>query len=207
MTTVLIVDDHPVFRRGLAALLRASGIDVVGEAANAEEAVSRAAELAPDVVLMDLGLPDRHGLDATRRILDARPDARIVVVTMFDDDDTVATALAVGAIGYVVKDSAPEQIVTAVRAAELGASLLSAGLQRPALAPRAPHDLADQAGLTRREAAVLGLLAEGLSNTAIAQRLSLSNKTIANYVSTVLVKLGARDRRDAERMVREARSR
>ena len=204
MTSVLIVDDHPVYRRGLGALLRASGIDVVGEAGTADAAVTEHARLTPDVVVMDLGLPDHSGLDAVTRIIAEHPGARIVVVTMYDDQQTVSAALAAGAIGYVVKDAAPEQIVTAVRAAELGASLLSSGLQRPRYTPGSA--LAERAGLTRRETAVLGLLAQGLTNQVIGERLSLSSKTVANYVSTVLVKLGARDRRDAERMVRESGS-
>jgi len=207
VSTVLIVDDHPVFRRGLVALLTASGFEVVAEASTAHEAITMSATLRPDIVIMDLGLPDQHGLTATARLLADRPDVRVVVVTLYDDRDTVAAALDAGAIGYVVKDAAPEQLIAALRAAELGASVLSAGLQRPAPANRLPERIAESAGLTRRESAVLDYLAQDLSNGAIAERLGLSSKTVANYVAIVLVKLGARDRHDAARIVRESAAR
>jgi DNA-binding NarL/FixJ family response regulator len=207
VSTVLIVDDHPVFRRGLVALLTASGFEVVAEASTAQEAITMSATLRPDIVIMDLGLPDQHGLTATARLLADRPDVRVVVVTLYDDRDTVAAALDAGAIGYVVKDAAPEQLIAALRAAELGASVLSAGLQRPAPANRLPERIAESAGLTRRESAVLDYLAQDLSNGAIAERLGLSSKTVANYVAIVLVKLGARDRHDAARIVRESAAR
>jgi DNA-binding NarL/FixJ family response regulator len=203
VSRILIVDDHPVFRRGLAALLTTDGHDVVAEAATAAESLLELERTRPDIVIMDLGLPDQHGVVATARLVAADPNVRVVVVTAFDDAATVNAALDAGAIGFVVKDSAADQILTAVRAAELGASMLSSGLRRaPARDDRFVR-LADAAGLTPRESAVLALLADDVGNAEIGDRLSLSAKTVANYVSIVLVKLGARDRHHAARMVRE----
>jgi DNA-binding NarL/FixJ family response regulator len=199
VTTVLIVDDHPVFRRGLRALIRASGFEVVGEAASSTEAVALARRERPDIVLMDLGLPDQHGIATTGQLVAEHPGLRVVVITMFDDHDSVAAALRAGAIGYVVKDSPPELIIAAVRAAELGASMLSSGLSRPVPTVETPGF----PGLTPREQAVLALLGKGLPNPVIAERLALSLKTVANYVSTVMLKIGATDRLDAARIVRE----
>jgi DNA-binding NarL/FixJ family response regulator len=200
MSTVLIVDDHPVFRRGLTALLRSAGFDVVAEAASSAEAIAAARSDPPDIVLMDLGLPDQHGLVTTGQLLAEHPGMAVVVITMFDDPETVAAALRAGAIGYVVKDTAPEQVVVAVRAAEMGASMLSSGLSRPLPAPVTPTAFP---GLTPREQSILDLIGKGLPNPVIAQRLALSQKTVANYVSTVLLKIGAVDRLDAARMVRD----
>lgn len=204
MSRIMIVDDHPVFRRGLVALLTAGGHDVVAEAANATDALTEQARTAPEIVIMDLGLPDQHGVVATARVIAADPAVKVVVVTAFDDAATVSAALEAGAIGFVVKDSAADQILTAVQAAELGASMLSSGLRHAPARDPGLGRLADSAGLTRRETSVLRLLAEGLGNAEIGLRLSLSAKTVANYVSIVLVKLGARDRHQAARMVREA---
>ena len=121
MTTVVVVDDHPVFRSGIAALLEVNGYEVVGEAAGAAEAVELVRRLRPAIVLMDLGLPDGSGVAATERIVAEHPEVRVVVVTMFDDDGSVRAALSAGAAGYVVKDAGHAEIVAAVRAAELGA--------------------------------------------------------------------------------------
>lgn len=199
MTTVLIVDDHPVFRRGLRALIRVSGFDVITEAGSGSEAIAVARKERPDIVLMDLGLPDQSGVLTTEQLVAEHPGIRVVVITMHDDHESVATALRAGAIGYVVKDSAPEQIVAAVRAAEMGASMLSSGVSRPVPVPVAA---AGFPGLTPREQAVLALLGKGLPNPVIAERLSLSLKTVANYVSTVMLKIGATDRVDAARIAR-----
>jgi DNA-binding NarL/FixJ family response regulator len=202
MSRIMIVDDHPVFRRGLAALLTAGGHEIVAEAANAADALSERARTDPHIVIMDLGLPDQHGVVATARLIAADPDVKVVVVTAFDDSATVNAALDAGAIGFVVKDAAADQILAAVHAAELGASMLSSGLRHPIVRDHAVSRIVTSAGLTRREEAVLILLAEGLGNVEIGSRLSLSAKTVANYVSIVLVKLGARDRVEAGRMAR-----
>lgn len=211
MTRILIVDDHPVFRRGLSALLRASGFDVVGEAASGSEAVDLAAALRPDLVVMDLGLPDVGGMEATRRIVDARPEARVLVVTLYNDEHSVRAALAAGATGYLLKDSTAEQILGAVHAAVTGAHVLGQGVQAQDNAGWAgawPESAASQEaaqfdGLTRRESSVAELIGKGLSNQVIAERLGLSSKTVANYVSIVVLKLGADDRREAARVIRE----
>lgn len=206
MTRVLLVDDHPVYRRGLAALVAASGFDIAGEAASGEEAISAARTLGPDVVLMDLRLPELHGIEATERIVAENPAIRVVVVTMLDDDEAVRAALAAGAIGYVVKDASPEEIIAALRAAVLGASLVGSGVRRPIDPLAANGGVAGavrSASLTRRESQTAALLAKGLSNRAIAGRFGVSEKTVANYVSCVLLKLGVRDRYEAGRLVRE----
>jgi len=203
VSTVLVVDDHPLFRSGLVAMLRASGFEVVGEAASGTEAIARASELRPDIALMDLGLPDMSGHAVIARIRAERPECRVVVLSMFDDDASVRQALTAGALGYVVKDAPPAQVLAAVRAAELGASLLGAGLTRPEIAPSPPADQPSPlSGMTPRERSVAGMLAQGLPNRLIADRLGVTEKTIANYVSAVLLKLGAASRYEAARIVR-----
>lgn len=203
MTSLLIVDDHPVFRRGLVALLRASGFDIVGEAASVAEAIAVAIDRSPDVVVMDLGLADGSGITATASIRAARPATRVVVVTMYDDDGSVRAALDAGASGYVVKDASAEEVVAAVRAAEMGASLLGSGIAVPLAAESfvRPEPLAEF-GFTPRERELVGLLGKGLSNPVMAERMGVSAKTVANYLTLVLVKLGAADRGQAIEMIR-----
>jgi DNA-binding NarL/FixJ family response regulator len=205
MTTVLIVDDHPVYRRGLAALLSASGLQIVGEAAASAEAIDMVTRLSPDVVLMDIGLPDGSGVATTEWIRAAHPDVRVVVVTMFDDDGSVRAALRAGACGYVVKDAAPSEIVAAVRAAEMGATLLGSGVTPPVDQPAVHSSPLAEFGLTPRERQLVDLLAKGLPNSVIAERMGLSAKTVANYLSMVLVKLGAADRAEAIIIIRRQR--
>lgn len=203
MTRVAIVDDHPVFRRGLAALLRASGMTVAGEAASAVEAGAVVDADPPDVVLMDLGLPDGSGISATARITSSHPDVRVLVITMYDDGLTVHRALEAGASGFVTKDAAPDQIVAAVRAVEAGATMLGPGVPLPHL--ERAQEIDDPPGyltLTERERAVAHLLAQGLTNPILARRLGLSSKTVANYVSSVVLKLQAADRLDVARLMR-----
>jgi Response regulator containing a CheY-like receiver domain and an HTH DNA-binding domain len=205
MTRVVVVDDHPVFRRGLVALLRASDFDVVAEAASGAEAVAVVDRERPDLVVMDLGLPELGGVAATRAITGAHPGVRVLVVTQFDDDDSVRSALAAGASGYVLKQASPEHILAAVDAVGMGAQWLGADVPRPFGEPTSATPPSPvYAGLTPREAAVADLLGRGLANPAIAERLGLSAKTVANYVSTVLLKLGAEDRLDAARIIRSA---
>lgn len=196
---VLVVDDHPVFRRGLCTLLEAAGMDVVGEAGGEAEAVRLAEKLAPHVVVMDLGLPDGSGIAATARITAALPEVRVVVVTLFDDDGSVRAALAAGATGYVVKDALPAEIVAAVRAAGLGARVLGSGVAGASLLPEPEAGIP---GLTRREQDVARLLAKGLPNRIIAERLGLAGKTVANNVSSILAKLGVGDRVEAAGILR-----
>lgn len=204
MTRVVVVDDHPVFRKGLVALLRASDIEVVAEAASGREAVEVVGRERPDLVLMDLGLPEMGGIAATEQIIAAYGPMPVVAITMYDDEQSVAAALTAGASGYVVKDSEPDQIVAAVRAALSGALWLGAGVPRPGFVPAPEPVGANPWRFTPREDAIARLLAKGLSNPVIAERLGLSAKTVANYVSGIIAKVGAEDRADAIRVIRGA---
>ncbi|MGW4929471.1 response regulator [Agromyces sp. NPDC004153] len=209
MTTLVVVDDHPLFRKGLVALLEASGFDVVAEAASAAEAVEVVMSRRPDAVLIDLGLPDRSGLAATEQLSAALPETRFVVITMYDDADTVRRALEAGATAYVTKDASPDHVVAAVQAVLMGAQWLDSGVPRPLLDSGTATRAAVESlpGLTPRERSIAELIGKGLPNEAIAERLGVSRKTVANYVSNVLLKLGAEDRPDAIRIVRRATDR
>ena len=202
MSRIVVADDHPVFRKGLIALLRAEGHEVVAEAADGMEAVAVVAASPPDVVLMDLSMPLRDGFEATAHITAAYPHTRVVVITLFDDEASVVRALEAGASGYVSKQADPDQITGAVDAVVRGAMWLGAGVARPALSPATAGTLT---GLTPREATIADLLSRGLTNPMIAERLCLSRKTVANYVSAVMLKLGADSREEAARVVQEAR--
>lgn len=202
MSRIVVVDDHPVFRRGLIALLRAEGHQVVAEASDGMEAIAVVAAERPEVVLMDLSMPLRDGFEATGHITARHPDIKVVVITLFDDQTSVMRALDAGAVGYVSKQADPDQIIGAIDAAVQGAMWLGAGVARPPLLPPANQALP---GLTPREAMIADLLSRGLTNPMIAKRLSLSTKTVANYVSAVMLRLGAADRDEVARMVREAR--
>lgn len=199
MTSVLLVDDHPVFRRGLAALLRSAEYEIVGEAASGTEAVEAALSHRPDLIVMDLGLPGLHGARATARIIAELPDTRVVVVTAFDDDGAVREALSAGASGFVLKDAPGDEILAALAAAQSGARLLGSGVPLPGETSSERADL----GLTPREQEVARFIERGLGNAAIAGRLGISEKTAANYVSTILAKLHARTRHDAAEVLRE----
>ncbi len=209
MTRVIPVDDHPVFRNGLRALLQASGIDVVSEAATGADAVGLAAQLTPDVVLMDLGLPDMSGVEAVGQIVAARPTTRVLVISLYQDDGSVEAALRTGARGYVVKDAPAEEVVAAVQAVASGSAVIGGSLAgRLADLVRGrggeiPEE--DFPNLTSRERQILALIAKGLTNSAIAERLGLSGKTVANYVSVILAKIDAADRNEAMRKVIRAR--
>ena len=199
--TVLIADDHPLFRKGLRALVAAHAeLRLVGEAASGGEAVRLAAELHPDVILMDLQMPDGGGLAAVRQILAARPDSRILVVTMFEDDDSVFAAMRAGARGYVLKDMDDDEIARAILAVGHGEAIFS-----PAIASRMMHFFVARPAtpavafpeLTESERSVLRLMAAGLNNQAIAERLGLSPKTVRNYISNIFGKLQVADRAQA----------
>ncbi|KAA9393224.1 response regulator transcription factor [Kocuria coralli] len=196
---VTLVDDHPVFRIGMTALLNSlSGIEVVGQA----DSASAARELfagahGTDVVLMDLDLGDGSGIDLTREVLRAHPEVRILVVSMHEDDDSVAAAVRAGARGFLVKSAPPDAVERGLRAVAAGEMILSPAVAERAMAyvvgggqaARVPFPQ-----LTPREREVLDLVARGLDNAAIARRLSLSVKTVRNAVATVLAKLSLRDR-------------
>ncbi|MBO9523991.1 MAG: response regulator transcription factor [Nocardioidaceae bacterium] len=201
MIRVLVVDDHPLFRDGLTGLLGTiADIEVVGSAGEGESAVRRAAELAPDVVLMDLNMPGLPGLEAIRRIVALPSGPAVLVLTMVDDDETVTAALAVGARGYLLKGAVQEEVLAAVRTVAAGGAVFGAGAAQR-VASGAVHTRASGpwrlGDLTPRESEVLALVAAGRSNAEIARELGLSLKTVQNHVANVLTKLQVRDRTQA----------
>ncbi len=206
---VLIADDHPLFRHGMTGLLSTQpDIEVVGEATTGEEAVERVEELQPDVVLMDIKMPGISGIEATRRILADHSQVRILMVTMFEDDASVFTAMRAGARGYVLKDAAKDDVLGAIRAVGRGGAVFSPGVAArltdffTTSHPTVPREAFPT--LTDREREMLHLMAKGSSNDEIARLLSLSAKTVANYVSNILTKLRAADRKEAISRAREA---
>lgn len=205
---VLVVDDHPVYRDGLRALLASSPqVELIGEAEDGDAAVRMAVELEPSVVLMDLAMPRRNGIDATRAIVAARPRVAVLVLTMFDDDDSVFSAMRAGARGYLLKDADGEQLLRAVAAIAGGDAIFGAGVARrvqsyfAAASLRRVEPFPD---LTEREREVLDRIARGEDNTRIADRLGISPKTVRNHVSTILDKLMVADRAQAIVRAREA---
>ncbi|MFD4522971.1 response regulator [Streptomyces sp. NPDC058470] len=200
---VLVVDDQTLIRTGFRLILTARGIEVVGEAADGAEAVAAARELRPDVVLMDIRMPNMDGLEATRRILAQAPDCRVLMLTTFDLDRYVYAALSLGASGFLLKDVTPEHLAAAVRLVDTGDALLAPSITRRLVErfasdtgrPLAPH--ADLASLTPRELEVLTLLGRGLSNTELAGELTLSEATVKSHVARIFAKLTLRDRSQA----------
>jgi NarL family two-component system response regulator LiaR len=208
---VLIVDDHAMVRQGLRTFLElqdddpsSPSIHIVGEAANGVEAVRLARRLQPDVILLDLLMPEMDGIEATARIVESSPRSRVIVLTSFGEEDMIIPAIRAGAQGYLLKDIAPDDLVRAVRAAHLGRTQLHPDVARklmsavatreeaPAGRPAAPF-----AELTEREAEVLRLIADGLNNREIAGRLTISEKTVKTHVSSILGKLHLEDRTQA----------
>ena len=197
---VLIVDDHSVVRRGLSALLATEpGIEVAGEAADGREAVERAVELRPDVVIMDLVLPEFDGVEAIRRIRSHIPEIRVLVLTSFGSDEMLFPALKAGALGYLLKDASPEELVRAIRATAKGLSSLNQTVARRLLAELSGEGLSRPGRdiLTQRETEVLCSLARGLSNDGIAGALHISEATVRTHVSNILFKLGLDNRTQA----------
>jgi two-component system, NarL family, response regulator LiaR len=195
---VVLVDDHTLLRHGLRQTLLEHGLDVVGEASNGQAGARLVLELKPDVVVMDLDMPQMNGIEATRAIIEREPGARILMLTISTDDDDVLDALAAGACGYLVKAAPPEETVRAIRAAHAGDSTLS-----PQVATRFVARLRDGRGvraapppssLTPRELEILRLIADGRENAEIAELLVISPSTAKNHVANVLEKLGAQNR-------------
>jgi DNA-binding NarL/FixJ family response regulator len=200
--TVVIADDQALVRAGFRMILAEAGIPVVAEAADGADAVSAVLKYQPDVVLMDIRMPEMDGLEATRRILAARPagECRIIILTTFDLDQYVYAALTAGASGFLLKDTSPEQLVAAVRMVRSGDALLAPSITRRLIerfAPHQPGQCISHAGLsdlTVRELQVLRLLARGLSNAELAAELTLSTATVKTHVASILAKLQLRDR-------------
>lgn len=209
---VLIADDHVFYREGVRALLsNVPDIEVVSEAGNGEEAIAQAKDLQPDVILMDLKMPGMNGIDATRKIREAHPDIGVLVITMFDDDDSVFAAMRAGARGYLLKDADKDEVVRAIISVERGEAIFSPAIAKRMMqyfaAPSAvskknqPDEFSE---LTDRELEILDLIAQGHNNMVIANKLSLSIKTVQNYVSSILTKLQVADRAQAIVRAREA---
>ncbi|MGI5241539.1 response regulator [Dactylosporangium sp. CA-139066] len=202
---VVIADDQALVRTGFRMILTADGIEVVAEAANGVEAVEAVRRMVPDVVLMDVRMPEMDGLEATRRILsaDAAAAPRVVILTTFDLDRYVYAALSAGASGFLLKDVSPEQLVAAVRLVRAGDALLAPTITRRLIERYASRDERtatlhrDLSTLTPREVEVLALLARGLSNAELATRLHLSDATVKTHVARILSKLRLRDRAQA----------
>ena len=207
-TRVLIADDHALFRYGLKAMFASEeGFEVAGEASTGEEAVKLAAELKPDVVLMDIQMPDLNGIEATRRILENDAGIGVVVVTMFEEDDSVFAAMCAGARGYVLKGAGAEEVIKVVRAVADSEAHFGPDIARRLMgffsAPKpTPQEAFPE--LTAREREVLDLIARGLSNTEIAGELYLSQKTVRNHISNLFLKLQVADRARAIVRAREA---
>jgi DNA-binding NarL/FixJ family response regulator len=197
MTSVVLADDQRVVREGLATLLRLlPGIDVLAVASDGEEAIAVVERLRPDVVLMDLRMPRCDGVEATRRLRERAPDSKVIVLTTYADDRSVLEALRAGARGFLTKDAGAEEIEHAIAAVVRGEAAIDPAVQHHlveavAATPELPH------GLTRREAEVLTLIAEGLSNAEIAARLVVSEATVKSHINHLFTKTGVRDRAQA----------
>jgi DNA-binding NarL/FixJ family response regulator len=202
MTRVLLVDDHQLIRSGLATLLEpADDLEVVGEAANGAEAVDLAARTSPDVVLMDLSMPVMDGVEATRRILEHRPQIAVVVLTSFADKARVTDAIEAGAVGYLLKDSEPSDLLAAIRSAAAGHAPLDPRIARTLLPSAPATDPA--AALSVRERQVLKLVCKGLANKQIGRELGISEHTVKVHLGNVFRQIGVGDRTSAALWARD----
>ena len=209
MVRVLIADDHPVFRYGLRTLLKADPtLEIVGEATNGKEAIAQTSELSPDVILMDLNMPGMNGTQAIRRILTDHPEVHILVLTMFDDDDSVFAAMRAGARGYLLKGVEGGEMLQAIHVVSTGEAIFSPSIAQRlmqyfgASRPRG----ADQPfpDLTEREREVLAQIAQGYTNQAIAERLVITPKTVRNHISAIFSKLQVTSRLEAITRAKDA---
>ena len=198
---LLLADDHRMLREGLSRSMADEGFDVVGQADNGEEAVRLVAELAPDVVLMDVSMPEMDGVDATRAITESGSAARIIMLTMHADKEVLAEAIRAGASGYLVKDCSTEEVADAVRIAAKGDTALSPQLAATMLDEvrrlEAPDPSEEDRVITKREEEVLQHIADGCSTPEVAERLYISQKTVKNHLASIYQKLDARDRTQA----------
>jgi len=197
---IVVADDHSVVREGLRALLSAvEGYELVGTAATGAEAVKAAVTLRPDVLVMDIQMPDMTGIEATREIRRVAPTVAVLMLTMFDDDESVFAAMRAGALGYVLKGAAPESMIRAIAVVAGGEAIFGAGVATRALSyfstPRADPRVFPE--LTPREREVLMLIASGLGNAAIASRLGLAANTVGNHISNIFAKLQVASRAEA----------
>lgn len=204
---ILVVDDHILFREGLVAIIRSeAGIEVVGQAGSAAEAVELAGRLNPDIVLMDFGLPDGTGVDATREILKRQPECKIVFLTMSEEDENLFAAIRGGAKGYLLKNMHPSKLIDTIKSVYQGESALSRSMTMRVMEElartRAPEHRGDPT-LTQREIDVLRELASGHSNSEIAERLVVAENTVKYHVHSILGKLGLADRKEAAEYARK----
>lgn len=206
---ILIVDDHPLFRKGLRVMLEGQDqMEVIGEAANGTEAVGLAQATKPDVVLMDLQMPGGGGIESTRQIRDVMPSIKVLVLTLFEDNESVYMSLRAGASGYILKDAEEEEVFRAILAVANGEAIFSPAVASRVLAFFSNKHISAAKEifpmLTEREREILVLLARGKSNSVIAKELYLSVKTVSNYVSNIFNKLQVADRTEAMLRAREA---
>jgi len=201
-TRVFLVDDHEIVRRGIADLIDAErDLEVVGEASTAQQALGRVSATLPDIVVLDVRLPDGSGIDVCRSILSAHPEMRCLMLTAYDDDQASYAAVLAGASGYVLKDIRGQKLVEGIRAVAAGRTLITRAVSDKVVsalsASAAADSRSDLPELTLRERQVLGLIADGLTNRQIGERLELAEKTVKNYVSGLLAKLGMERRTQA----------
>lgn len=209
MIRLLLVDDQTLFREGVSTLLSIhDDVEIIGEAENGQQAIEKTAELSPDVILMDLRMPGMGGVAATKEIKEKYPKSRVIVLTTFDDDDSIFDALRAGAVGYLLKDVSSQKLVEAIRTTAAGGSFLQpsvaskvvAGISRQPNAPT-PQTLVEP--LSKRELEILSHIGNGSSNREIANELFLSEGTVKNHVTNILGKMGVRDRTQAALMGKE----